>query len=381
SAVCVKSLWQWNKSLCEEPDKWGWNSLHYAVKLELIEVVSDMLEWKNSLAYLPAGSENDWTTTIHIAANEGDVNMINELLKHCPDCWEMLNSRGQNFLHVAILSHQKSLVRSFLLGKLKRWHIILADEKDNDGNTPLHLLAASHRSLVPSLRNHPSAKKMSFNKENQTPLDVAFLRTGTTNTVNYRNFKQRLGNGRFGRRDFEIKYTNMQKQQRENRYNDENLKDRLQDLMNATKVGLVMATLLVTVTFAAGFTLPGGFDSDPGPNKGMAILTKKREFREFIVSDAIAFACSAGAIYCYFFISAFASTRELKYLLRLNAIASILQSVAIPAVVYAFVTGMHSTLAHSHGLAVTVYAIGCIFSLLANTLWICLIVEKIGNKE
>ncbi|PHU18446.1 hypothetical protein BC332_14141 [Capsicum chinense] len=66
---CARLLMQWNKSLCEEPDVGGWNSLHFAALLGVKEVVSDMLGWKKSLAYLPDGSENDWTTAIHIAAS------------------------------------------------------------------------------------------------------------------------------------------------------------------------------------------------------------------------------------------------------------------------------------------------------------------------
>ncbi|KAF3620260.1 putative ankyrin repeat-containing protein-like isoform 2 [Capsicum annuum] len=103
---CIRSLWRWNKPLCDEPDLWGWNSLHYAVKLGLADVVSDMLAWKKSLVYLPAGSENAWTTAIHIAASEGDVNMIIELLNHCPDGRDILNSNNQNALHVAVLNNQ-----------------------------------------------------------------------------------------------------------------------------------------------------------------------------------------------------------------------------------------------------------------------------------
>ncbi|KAM3268294.1 hypothetical protein P3S67_031235 [Capsicum chacoense] len=65
---CARLLMQWNKSLCEEPDVGDWNSLHFAALLGVKELVSDMLGWKKSLAYLPEGSENDWTTAIHIAA-------------------------------------------------------------------------------------------------------------------------------------------------------------------------------------------------------------------------------------------------------------------------------------------------------------------------
>ncbi|KAM3345263.1 hypothetical protein P3S68_024972 [Capsicum galapagoense] len=65
---CARLLMRWNKSLCEEPDVGGWKSLHFAALLGVKEVVSDMLGWKKSLSYLPGGSENDWTTAIHIAA-------------------------------------------------------------------------------------------------------------------------------------------------------------------------------------------------------------------------------------------------------------------------------------------------------------------------
>ncbi|KAF3658595.1 putative ankyrin repeat-containing protein-like [Capsicum annuum] len=118
--------------------------------------------------YLLAGSENDWTTAIHIAASEGYVYMINKLLNKFPDCWDMLNRNDQNALHVAVFNNQDNIVH-FLLNSDKC--NCLVDEPDSDGNTPLHLLAATGNHL-PELINHPRAKMMSFNKENQTPLDM-----------------------------------------------------------------------------------------------------------------------------------------------------------------------------------------------------------------
>ncbi|PHU18711.1 hypothetical protein BC332_14406 [Capsicum chinense] len=143
-----------------------------------------MLRWKKSLVYLPAGSENAWTTAIHIAASEGDVNMINELLNHSPDCRDLLNSNNQNTLHVAVLNNQDEVVL-FLLDSDKCDSLV--DEPDSDGNTPLHLLAASGNH-VPELINHPRAKKMSFNKENQTPLDIALSCKVATKKVSGRTF-------------------------------------------------------------------------------------------------------------------------------------------------------------------------------------------------
>ncbi|KAM3236375.1 hypothetical protein P3L10_016412 [Capsicum annuum] len=391
---CIRSLWRWNKPLCDEPDLWGWNSLHYAVKLGLIDVVSYMLGWKKSLVYLPAGIENDWTTAIHIAASEGDVNMIKKLLNHCPDCRDLLNSNSQNALHVAVLNNQDEVVRS-LLDSDKCDSLV--DEPDSDGNTPLHLLAASGNH-VRELINHPRAKKMSFNKQNQTPLDIALLCAATTKKVSSSTFVFKIlvaleymleklmedlcSIGRFGKRDFEVKRkyeympnpndetgTGGKLQQREEDHDNANKAEQIvvESIMKSAQMHIVVATLIMTITFAAGITLPGGFESDPdSPNKGMAILIRKISFRAFVVSDAIAFTCSAVPIFIYFLMALIADTSPLilKILQKVYDLASKCLSLSMLAVVIAFATGMFATLSHSLGLAVTVCSIGSLSILL-----------------
>ncbi|KAF3686023.1 putative ankyrin repeat-containing protein-like isoform 2 [Capsicum annuum] len=361
---CIRSLWRWNKPLCEEPDFWGWNSLHYAVKLGLAYVVSDMLAWKKSLVYLPAGSENDWTTAIHIAASEGDVNMINELLNHCPDCWDMLNSNSQNALHVSVLNNQDEVVR-FLLDSNKCDSLV--DEPDSDGNTPLHLLASSGNH-VPELINHRRAKKMSFNKENQTPLDIALSCTVTAKKEKL--MEDLCSIGRLGKRDFKVKRkyeympnpnaemgTGGKMQLREDDHDKAKKADQtvIESIMKIAQIHIVVATLIMTVTFAAGITLPGGFESDSdSPNQGMAILIRRTAFRAFAISDAIAFTCSAVAIFIYFLMADTSRSPQSKKLVqKLYDLAGIFQCLSMLAVVIAFATGMFATLSHSLGLAVT----------------------------
>ncbi|WMV39569.1 hypothetical protein MTR67_032959 [Solanum verrucosum] len=300
---CARSLWQWNKPLCEEADKWGWNSLHYAVKQGLKEIISDMLGWKKSLAYLPAGSENDWTTAFHIAASEGDVLMIYDLLNHCPDCWEMLNCNGQNALHVALLNDHEMFVHAFLGSGICD---SLVDEADNEGNTPLHLLAASGNRVPQMILDHPSAKKMTFNKQNQTPLDIALSRTWTIK-------KDKLVgdlcsiNGRLGQRDFKVKRKTETigniRQMRKEDDQDKAKRDKIEieKIMKAAQIQVVVATLLMTVTFAAGFTLPGGLYNDDSPNKGMAILLRKTAFVHLLFQMSWHF--HSGAIFIYFFMA------------------------------------------------------------------------------
>ncbi|KAK6785343.1 hypothetical protein RDI58_018798 [Solanum bulbocastanum] len=375
---CVRLLWQWNKPLCEELDKWGWNSLHYAVKQGLKEIVSGMLGWKKSLAYLPAGSENDWTTTFHIAASEGDMLMIYELLNHCPDCWEMLNSNGQNALHAALLNGHEMFVSVFYGSGICN---SLVDEADNEGNTPLHLLAASGDHVPQMILDHPSAKKMAFNKQNQTPLDIALSRTWTIQKEKLvRDFCSI--NGQLGQRDFKVKRKtdpngNIQQMEEDDHDKAKRVKIEIEKFIKSTQIHVVVATLIMTVTFAAGFTLPGGLDSNDGPNKGMAILLKRAAFRAFVISDVLAFSCSAGAIFIYFFMADMDREYEevpeydwLKMVRRSYNIASTLQGFAMAAVVVAFVTGMYATLENSLALAVSVCVIGSV-SFLMNS-WICI---------
>ncbi|KAM3357436.1 hypothetical protein P3S68_020366 [Capsicum galapagoense] len=98
--------------------------------------------------------------------------------------------------------------------------------------------------------------------------------------------------------------------------------------MEATQIHLVVATLLVTVTFT---------------------------------TDTIAFTCSACAVFSYFYIAiSAATTKRLRLIAIRFTTAVLLQRCAMSAVVIAFITGMYATLAHSVGLAVSVCVIGCI---------------------
>ncbi|KAM3268560.1 hypothetical protein P3S67_031501 [Capsicum chacoense] len=75
----------------------------------------------------------------------------------------------------------------------------------------------------------------------------------------------------------------------------------------------------------------------------MAILTKKSAFCAFVVTDAIAFVCSAGAVFSYFVLAANhrpKTAKELRVLMDIYRVATILQLLSMSAVVIAFITGM-----------------------------------------
>ncbi|GAU41207.1 hypothetical protein TSUD_128830 [Trifolium subterraneum] len=66
-------------------------------------------------------------------------------------------------------------------------------------------------------------------------------------------------------------------------------KDWIKDRSNT---GMLVATLIVTITFAAAITVPGGNNQD----KGIPIFMSDNKFRVFILSDAIAFFCSMASL-------------------------------------------------------------------------------------
>ncbi|KAJ6421935.1 hypothetical protein OIU84_026966, partial [Salix udensis] len=75
---------------------------------------------------------------------------------------------------------------------------------------------------------------------------------------------------------------------------------KIQEALNkARESHLVVAALIATVTFAAAFTLPGGYKSD----KGTAILAKKAAFIVFLISDAISMVLSISAVFIHFLLA------------------------------------------------------------------------------
>ncbi|KAM3345490.1 hypothetical protein P3S68_025199 [Capsicum galapagoense] len=263
--------------------------------------------------------------------------MIKKLLNHCPDFRDMLNINNQNALHVAVFFNQDELI-CFLLDYDE--YDSLVDEPDSDGNTPLHLLAASGNH-VPELINHLRAKKMSFNKQNQTPLDIALSRIVTTEKVE-KLVRDLCSIGRFGKRDLEVKrkyeYMPLTKDDRDKAKN--SYQTAVKGIMKVAQIHIVVATLIMTVTFAAGITLPGGFERDPvSSNQGMTILIMKTVFRTFVVSDAIAFTFSAFAIFIYFLMAGHSRfPQRKKIVIKLFNLAGFCLCISMLAFVIAFAT-------------------------------------------
>ncbi|XP_052206907.1 uncharacterized protein LOC127811239 [Diospyros lotus] len=164
---CTKMLLEWNKDLAREADRYGWTPLHYAARFNRKQTVKLLLEYNSSIAYLTS-HEDDRKTALHVAASHGNISVIKELILKCPDCWEMVNGKGQNILHLAVQNDQEEATE-FILKHPRISGLI--KQQDDDGNTPFHLLAVTG-SKIKELMFHRSVDEMTFNNENETPFDL-----------------------------------------------------------------------------------------------------------------------------------------------------------------------------------------------------------------
>ncbi|KAA8548749.1 hypothetical protein F0562_000433 [Nyssa sinensis] len=168
--VCVKAICRWKQELTTKVDKNGWTPLHYAARFGYGAMVKELLDVDQSVAYLRIADNDEKNTALHIAASGGYEGIMTLLLTRCPDIWEMTNGKGQNILHIAIENEEQNVVK-FILGK--PWHTNLINQPDEEGNTPLHLFAASNNSLMLDLNTlKQNSDFNAFNKNNLTPLDI-----------------------------------------------------------------------------------------------------------------------------------------------------------------------------------------------------------------
>ncbi|KAI5318403.1 hypothetical protein L3X38_038111 [Prunus dulcis] len=157
-----------DKDLAIVADEKGWTPLHYAAFYGRASIVTQLLEADKCSAYM--GDEADKKIALHIAASKGHVNVMEQLISHCPDCCEVVDQRRRNALHYALEKHKPRIIE-FVLKDTWLSNVVLLNAKDVDGNTPLHLLNAPLNPRITFI-DYARVDKMTFNKENLNALDV-----------------------------------------------------------------------------------------------------------------------------------------------------------------------------------------------------------------
>ncbi|GMY20690.1 ankyrin repeat-containing protein At2g01680 [Fagus crenata] len=212
-------------NIIRERDNLGWTALHYAACFGLAELVRQFLNHDSFVAYV---LDNDGESALHIAAYYGEINSIKEMIKSCPDICDLTKSQRPN--SSSSCSFRTENIRcQWGFGAEKRVRYLL---KAYGGIQWLQ-------------------QRISTSNLKQPPVDArssSSLNTKDMDNAEKPNFEQR----------------------------------------NTLETNLLVAMLVATVSFAAAFTMPGGYKSD-GPDQGLANLTAKVAFKAFVIFDTIAF--------------------------------------------------------------------------------------------
>ncbi|KAL6312994.1 hypothetical protein AAG906_012489 [Vitis piasezkii] len=351
--IMVKEILKWKSDLTEEVDENGWSPLHCAAYLGYVPIARQLLHKSDrSVVYLRV-KNYDNKTALHIAATHGNIWVMKLLVSHYPDCCEQVDVNGNNALHLFMVQ------RRFFIKSLLNipWMNVgaLMSEKNVEGQTPLHLLAHSQARSDWTFIKDKKVDKMALNSQNLTAVDVILLAEDL-----------------FGQKDLIIRRLKRAKarigpllwQKAMNKDEDKSQSKRNKGLdtsfLKKVDSHLLVAALVATVSFAAGFTLPGGYkDSD-----GMAKLSNKPGFKAFVVSDSLALVLSVAAVLCHFYNALSKKKVHVTCFLRW---AYWLTKLGVGAMVVAFVTGLYSVLPHHSGIAIFALIICICCSVLSIT--------------
>ncbi|KAK9950352.1 hypothetical protein M0R45_005846 [Rubus argutus] len=162
-----KLLEKAHDSLTKATDNQGWTPLHFAALIGNTPIVIQLLDCDKSVAYLR--DKNDKKTALHIAASKGHKRVMKELISRCPDCCELVDRKGRNILHYVVENKRFGL--EYIIQEHPWLSNILLNGKDNDGNTPLHLLAVS-LSIPSHLLLDDRVDFMALNNKKQNTSDI-----------------------------------------------------------------------------------------------------------------------------------------------------------------------------------------------------------------
>ncbi|KAF5464581.1 hypothetical protein F2P56_014651 [Juglans regia] len=333
-------LERYGGDLCKQADQKGWTPLHMAAYKNNIEPTKLLLKSDVEVAYV---KDAEGRTALHIAAYCNNSLVTEVIISMCPDCGEVVDNEGRNALHLAVMMTKLRPDVALMIQDNSPLRNLL-NQKDNDGNTPLHLYCKSdgyHKRVLTS----PRVDKMVFNKENQTAYQILRSKNFQTgddlkkmkNIFEEREDYRFFNNGRV----LEVGYAdnNMEELKGE----DVKLKQEREKLMEeegkAAQVHLVAAVLITTVTFAAGINMPGGFiGGDDHPHPGSAVLEQSVAFKVFIITNALALMLSCSAVFIHLFIPLMPSEDLFKTRTRFLQLAFWFLLSSMAPMVLAFVT-------------------------------------------
>ncbi|KAK3404666.1 hypothetical protein EUGRSUZ_K00973 [Eucalyptus grandis] len=236
-------------------DENGGTPLHVAASVGNDDAVELLLK---KYPHLALQSDKNGSYPIHIACEGWNGLVFRQLLAGTWfDPAEIKNNKGQNILHVAAKAGNDYAV-SRICKEYSEPDITekLMNSKDDDGNTPLHLATMhNHCEVMRSLTKAEGINLRLRNNDGLTALDVA---------MESRSWLTR-NSALVGRAILIVAGVPRSEREQGSGASKSSPAESIKDQVNTL---LLVATLVASVTFTAGLTLPGGYnassDLDPG---------------------------------------------------------------------------------------------------------------------
>ncbi|TKY56990.1 Ankyrin repeat-containing protein [Spatholobus suberectus] len=354
-------------------DTHGRLPLHYAASTGYHEGVVHLLEkckscnnQKDRYGFLP----------LHLASHGGNVKVVKELLECCPDPTEMLDKSGRNILHIAAKSGKYEVVRYILLKPELEGMI---NQKDKEGNTPLHLASKwCHPKTVYALTWDNRVDLGLVNQHKQTALDIvdAIYQSQKQNpslqqrltwtalkSAGAKQSSRKIVPVEFSPNNLKPKEAKVEQSKDDRVTNTEPYKDRVETLE-------LVSTLIVTASVAACLAVPGEAD-------GAAKNLNHTMFHFFIFSITISLFSSISATIILFW-TRLGVVQLLAYALKL---VMPLLGVALISLSLAFMAGLYTVISKLSWLATTFLVISMIFIVVVFFLYILLFLPSTSTSK
>ncbi|XP_021742906.1 protein ACCELERATED CELL DEATH 6-like [Chenopodium quinoa] len=229
------------------------------------EFVKRLRDTSSQAAYI---RDDEGLTPLMCAARSGCFSVLRAILEQHPQSAYLLDSSGKTFLHLLRFTGEDA-------DRKMLFDIPEADAQrlvqDYDGNTPLHhAIQTENTAATISLAKRCLETKLTelelANKRGQTIRDLLALHDVPNEIVKQIRYKMPEA-VYLAKRSYGICKT---------------------DTKESANALSVVAALLATITFAAAFQVPGGFNGDDGS----PILLEKTAFIIFVTSNSGAMCCS-----------------------------------------------------------------------------------------
>ncbi|KAJ3701035.1 hypothetical protein LUZ61_004740 [Rhynchospora tenuis] len=344
----IKQLLEARPSLAYETSEDGRTPLALAVINNNPETVKILLKHDHNLAFVKDSSTD--CTPFLLAARKGFVPVAKVIISFCFESAYIITEKNNsaNALHLAILHDRRDFV-DFILETPALHRLI--NQIDKNCELPLHYAARScNPQILRSLLSYKRLDNTALNAKNFNAVDIICNKDVILKTLKWDESFTLLSDA------IPSAWWHAAGDQANEEIKKEEIREtKALSERYATNTSLV-AALLATITFAAAFTLPGGFSSDPS-DAGLPIFARKAAFQVFLISDTIAM-CSSLAVA---FLCVLTPWGDLDFLLNYRKSTIPLMWCAFTATAVAFGTGLFTVMAPKRlWLAIFIMTLSCI---------------------